>query len=376
MSFKITNDVNLYNTSSLTDIGQANTSVVDENTLDLAIKVFKKDKRDQKTKSDNFDYNKVFNVIPGIDEIIISYLDCSTFKRNSQPNEGYLSTETRDVKDIFDDVKAFLAIGHLTKREDLKVIAYILNEFLLSTHTVKATKLFDEPYAMKILFKFYDPNDRILESSNNFSLIPAMKKHKITYLSEGEIVKHCRNALNDINDYTLFKYPIISPHFRILHDTIVIKTVIRLNGQLIFFAPQSVQDDQNMMFAAIRKSYKVLSKLNIDKIGKIVEIVNNNQNLKDSTSLVISLLKHDHWIFQHLGPLWKENFEIVMHAVKLNGILLQFASPIMRRNPEIVNAALNDNEHAIQYVDAVLLQKDPQLQKRFDQYNGKDSKKS
>ena len=78
--------------------------------------------------------------------------------------------------------------------------------------------------------------------------------------------------------------------------------------------------------------------------------------MRNDFNIVMEAIKNNNnsYILFYASPELKDNYEIVMEAVKINGYRLKFASNNLRKNREICLEAIKNNLDAFEFIDISL----------------------
>ena len=117
---------------------------------------------------------------------------------------------------------------------------------------------------------------------------------------------------------------------------------VQENGLALEFASEKLRNDEEVVTTAVTHNLAFSS---------AIEFASKNVKLKDS--VVLKIIEHNGANFEFVPEKFKDNFCIVMSAVRNFGYAIMYASKNLQLDPDIKTAAINQNNNATKFIDDI-----------------------
>lgn len=238
------------------------------------------------------------------------------------------------------DAGAFRQIGNILRKHNFKIYDDLWR--------VKASWLiYDESYVQGVPSHFWKDETFVMSAvkEKGFALKYAdisFKKDKTIVL---EAVKHHGMSL---------QYADVS--FR--SDKDVVLEAVKNTGHAIQLADQTLKNNWNIALAAVRqRKCPKQAKRTTERVrdilgcGQIVQHVGDT--LKNDKTFILKVVKHDGWSLKNLEH-FKDDYDVVLAAVKNDGFALLHASEKLKATKEIALEAIKQDGRTLKFADASL----------------------
>lgn len=130
---------------------------------------------------------------------------------------------------------------------------------------------------------------------------------------------------------------------------------------LLEFAPEELQDDKEMVMAAVGQDGELLKHAS-SYLQDDMEVVDHamrqnikafqfaSEAIKNDKAVVMAAIEQNAKLLQYASIHKRDDMELVMEAVKKDGMVIQYASDKCKDNREVVKIALESNPLALQFV--------------------------
>lgn len=300
-----------------------------------------------------------------ITDLIVSYLDANS---DLQLTIFLNSPEEESIGDKIDNAKAFIFVGHWSKKNDLKLVGLnILYEIFKNFKNYNPAKETDEEKLKCLLL-----NNSLLELSKkseaetDYSLYSyrgrcLFQRDRDFYYKDPLQKQTIENFVEKFTDFDFAsKLKVLASNFQTLNSA------IKINGEIVQFASDTLKDNHGIMVEATKQAYTVVclasDRLKSDRDFALITVRINglclrelNKKFRSDLEIVSEALETSGHIFRLIDNSLKNDRKLALKAVKRNGLLLEKLNKELLEDPEILLTAVSRYPEAATFIPAHFL---------------------